>query len=112
MDIKKTKIVELLYKCKISKFEYPNYDCIYLYPTSDKKIFYGMKTIKNKENKPEEIYYDLDREIKISSQLFYKDVNPSNSYVYILGIRNKVYNDLSVSSNYNSKGEKRFKSES
>ena len=112
MDIKKTKIVELLCKCKINKFEYPNYDCIYLYPTSDKKIFYGMKTIKNKENKPEEIYYDLDREIKISSQLFYKDVNPSNSYVYILGIRNKVYNDLSVSSNYNSKGEKRFKSQS
>ena len=87
MDIKKTKIVELLYKCKISKFEYPNYDCIYLYPTSNIKIFYGMKTIKNKENKPEEfIYYDLNGEIKIPSQIFYRDANPSKSYIYILGI--------------------------
>ena len=84
MDIKKTKIVELLYKCKISKFEYPNYDCIYLYPTANIKIFYGMKTIKNKENKPEEfIYYDLNGEIKIPSQIFYRNANPRKSYIYI-----------------------------
>ena len=60
MDIKKTKIVELLYKCKI------------------------MKTIKNKENKPEEfIYYDLNGEIKIPSQIFYRNANPRKSYIYI-----------------------------
>ena len=111
MKVKKTKIIDLKLKAPIinNKLEFPNYNSIFIYE-SIIEVFFGLKTIADKNNNPETKIYDLNNEIEVNPDIFYKYVNLKKE-IYILAVRNRVYSDISKSSYNYIKSQKRFKSE-